>query len=154
MRQTVLLALLCGLCSACGAQNHSVVAGKSGSEVEEAVSVSTGTVYALSLAERDHMLLRARAGDADAAYRLQQYYIFAGGEDGIGDDLDAAQARRWLEMAASRRHELARFDLAVLTAEENCRQARSVLSELRQEGSTPELRASADSWLQDPLLRC
>ncbi|WP_377355233.1 hypothetical protein [Phenylobacterium terrae] len=145
IRHVVLAGLLCGLNSGCGDRQPTV---------EETVFESTGTVYALSSADRDQLVLRARKGDAEAAYRLWQYYDFAGGEDGIPDASDKSNARHWLEAAASRGHEFALFDLAVITAEVDCRQSRDVLQRLSRRGSTQALRSSASSWLQEPVLRC
>ncbi len=122
---------------------------------------STGTVFDLTPAEHEALESRAALGDAEAAFRLSQFYSMAGGSDGrsyadlMGGD-DAVQELKWLEVAAAKGHETARFNLAVVLAQSgrDCPRARAMMAAINRESPDPSARESAGYWLRDDSFQC
>ncbi len=111
---------------------------------------SSSTVFDIHPDERPALEERAVAGDAEASFRIAQYYTFAS----TGAASDAANERRWLELATQQGHRVAKHNLAVLIAAEDCRRAVSMMRELVESAPTPEDALSAESWLNDPSFQC
>ena len=89
---------------------------------EQVAEASTGTVFDLTPAEMMSLEQKALAGDADAAFRLSNFYTLAGGEGdpNVDEPHDKEQAIRWLRLADSLGHPDAGHNLKFLLADEAC----------------------------------
>lgn len=119
-------------------------------------SADTGAAYTLAAVERERLIRRATNGDAEASFRLAQYYGMAGGEDRSPRNFahDQREKRRWLSLAASQGHETARLNWAVELSSSDCAGARRIMQEEARAGSTEGHRAAARGWLDDPSFNC
>jgi TPR repeat protein len=90
--------------------------------------VSGGQIHALDDAQRSDLARKAEAGDAQAAFRLSQYYTFT--------HADKVQRTRWLAVAAKAGHATAQYNLAseLSSDGEDLDQARHWAAEALQNG--------------------
>jgi len=90
--------------------------------------VSGGQIHALDDAQRSDLARKAEAGDAQAAFRLAQYYTFT--------QADKVQRTRWLAVAAKAGHATAQYNLAseLSSDGEDLDQARHWAAEALQNG--------------------
>jgi TPR repeat protein len=64
-----------------------------------------GMAYELTQRDREKLELRANANDADASFRLSEFYLYARREERIG--------LRWLRLSAEQGHIIAQNNLAI-----------------------------------------
>ena len=121
-----------------------------------AQEVSTLTVFDLSPTEKTALAERALGGDAEASFRLAQFYSLAGGDGdpNVNDEHDHREELRWLELAAEQGHPAGEFNLAVVLAKDDCPRARSIMTKIRDGAAESRRRDSAASWLRDPRFAC
>jgi len=74
---------------------------------QPAPSTDSGAVFDLRPDERQALESSANGGDAEAAFRLAQYYGISCGQDGLCDPDDQRQSKAWMERAASLGHKVA-----------------------------------------------
>lgn len=67
---------------------------------------STGSIFFLDSNSLQTLSEKAKAGDAESAFKIYQYYTFS--------NLDISLSNHWLEMAAKLGHPVAQYNLAVL----------------------------------------
>lgn len=128
----------------------------------DAQAASSATVFDLAPDDLAALERRAMSSDAEAAFRLSQFYSLAGGRDGATDaDLvggdDAVQEMRWLEVAAHQGHETAEITLAVRLVQRgrDCERGLRMLTTISRESPSAAKRERASEWLRDDAaLKC
>ncbi len=148
-RQFICLGVLCLTLLACDQPEQAA-------ERPAGVPASSLTVFDLTPEEKSSLSVRALGGDAEASFRLAEFYTFAGGDGdpNINDDHDRREERRWLELATEQGHRTAKFNLAVSIAKDDCPRARAMMNEIIDEATDPEQRRYATGWLKEPRFAC
>lgn len=110
----------------------------------------TSKDFALAETQRQEMLRQARTGDGGAAFDLYMHYAVGGGDTGRAGNLaDAAEADRWLRVAAAGGNEAAKLNLAIETARRDCAAGRPMLLEASERSTMPDGKANARFWLKE-----
>lgn len=140
--------LVCSLATNCGPMPES--------DIEPSTDASSLTVFDLHPDEMERLSALATAGDADAAFRLANFYSMAGGEGdpNVNDAHDQAQERRWLKLAAQQGHRVAKRNLAFNLTKDDCPKARRLMNEIAQSAESPNELREAESLLRDPKFTC
>lgn len=99
---------------------------------------STGSIFNLTDAELADLTSKAEAGDAEAAFRIAQFYSLG---VGMGDDpasggADRAAELKWLRRAVELGHPSAGHNLSFAEADDACRRTTGLPD------SSPERRAA------------
>lgn len=117
---------------------------------------SSGMVFDLSPTEKELLSERALQGDAEASFRLAQFYGFSGGDGdpNINDEHDRQQEMRWLELAAQQGHPVGEFNFAVELAKDDCPRARSIMSNIRDKSPDTRRGKNAAYWLRNEIFAC
>lgn len=118
---------------------------------EPAASTDTGVVFYVAPAEQAALERRANAGDAEASFRLAEFYGLSGGPDGRAGGDNSIHELHWLELAASQGHETAKFNLAAKLIHDgrDCARGVALMTAISKQSPSSKTRDSAGYWLQE-----
>ncbi|HRO32248.1 MAG TPA: hypothetical protein PLQ03_02425 [Brevundimonas sp.] len=110
----------------------------------------------LTPVQKKALTAEALAGNAEAAFRLSEFYTLAGGDGdpNVIDAHDRAEELRWLSLAAAGGHKVAAFNLAVSMADVDCPRARRMMTQISLDTLDGERARSARYWLEDSRFDC